>query len=225
MFLCTNANNHICDLHNSYKDCFCRQKQIKKIYDYIGHSFEGNNFNKLFSECAFIKLTNKEEQHNGFKYNTGLNTLVDKFNNEQCSNGLYFTELQYIYDWTTYGNKTMKYVRFITIPNNANVIIENHNKFKCDKFILSERIEIDKLNQVSKIKICEKCTSNKNNYRILQIKENYRIIYDIPKCELTQKMCEEASKIYPPVVIHLFDEFKSDTMKKRYTDYCRSIKK
>jgi hypothetical protein len=104
--------------------------------------FSGEQFNKLLGKRKLYKFTNKEENHNGFQYQTKHNTLdekKEKFNpTGECSaGGLYFTEEKYAYIWR--NNNT--YCRNVTIPNSALVYVE-HQKFKTNEFILGERDEL-----------------------------------------------------------------------------------
>ena len=47
------------------------------------------------SAALYFKITNAEENHNGFQYVNGLNVLEEQFNNNPnqscCAGGLYFT--------------------------------------------------------------------------------------------------------------------------------------
>jgi hypothetical protein len=107
--------------------------------------FTGEQFNKLIGERKLCKLTNKEENHNGFLYQTGHNALDEKkelFNpsGSCCKGGLYFTEQSKKNLWT-HGNS---YFRSVTIPDKALVYVES-NKFKTNQFILGAREDLGTL--------------------------------------------------------------------------------
>ena len=99
----------------------------------------GKEFNEKYPNTEFYKLTNKEEIHNSFQFKTGLNTDTVPFNpTSQCEpGGIYFTELQYVFNWVNYGVKKMAKIRKVEIPADAQVYVEKM-KFKADKIILND---------------------------------------------------------------------------------------
>ena len=103
----------------------------------------GKEFNKKYKNKTFVKLTKKDEIHNDFEFKTGLNVDIVPFNpSGSCRRGgLYFTDTKYLYKWINYDDEPMKWLRYVSIPRDANVYVEDF-KYKCDKFILSERREI-----------------------------------------------------------------------------------
>ena len=108
----------------------------------------GKEFNELYPDKTFIKLTNKDEIHNGFQFKTGLNIDTIQFNpTGECSTGgLYFCDENDVGRWIEYGNKKMTYYRVVKVLDDANIYIEEY-KFKTDKFILGEKQSIfDNLN-------------------------------------------------------------------------------
>jgi hypothetical protein len=60
----------------------------------FGKVLPGKEFNKLNKGKQLIKLTNIEENHNGFQFNTGLNIDTVPFNpSGDCKpGGIYFCE-------------------------------------------------------------------------------------------------------------------------------------
>jgi len=107
----------------------------------IGKILSGKEFNEIYKDTVFVKLTNCCEEHNGFMFRTGLNVDTVEFNpiGECSAGGIYFTEEKYIYMWTDCcGNKSVQWIRVVTIPDDARVYVEKQ-KFKADKMILSER--------------------------------------------------------------------------------------
>lgn len=65
---------------------------------------------------VYYKITNKDENHHGFQYTTGLNLLVGEFNDNIddscCAGGLYFTSIEHVFKYLDYG----VYLRKITLP-------------------------------------------------------------------------------------------------------------
>jgi hypothetical protein len=103
----------------------------------------GSEFNKAYPTTVFVKLTNETELHNGFQFTTGLNIDTQKFNpiGECSAGGLYFCEYDKFPMWIEYNGTICVNYREVKIPDDAQVYIET-NKFKADKFILSEGREI-----------------------------------------------------------------------------------
>ena len=73
----------------------------------------------------FYKITNKKERHNGYQYQTGLNKLNGKFDNNKkhscVAGGLYFTDAKNIMSYLDYG------------INLREVYLPNDKGFKCVK--------------------------------------------------------------------------------------------
>ena len=101
----------------------------------------GIDFNKKYNNIELIKLTNKNELHNGYQYITGLN--IDILDNDlnYTKKGFYFIKKSEMYKWLSYNKQSMKWMRTVSIPDDAKIII-NDNYFKCDKFILGNRENI-----------------------------------------------------------------------------------
>jgi hypothetical protein len=91
---------------------------------------------------TFYKITNYTENHNGFQYRDGLNIDTQPFGQDDfCSNGLYFYDLQYLWRYRNMGVN----VRKITLPEDAVYLEEEYydmKKYKANKIILGEKIEI-----------------------------------------------------------------------------------
>lgn len=115
-----------------------------KIIPFVGKIMTGDEFNNLFSDITFVKLTNENECHNEFQYHDGLNVDIHNFTyNENCSKGgFYFTTKENIYHWVYYGGMNMYYMRKVSLPDDAIIYIEDIDKFKVDKFILGPREKI-----------------------------------------------------------------------------------
>ena len=103
----------------------------------------GKTFNQERKGEVFVKLTNQEEIHNGFQFQTGLNVDRIPFNPMgYCQpGGIYFCSIEKLYQWLYYNQQPMCYVRLVTIPDDALIWVQE-NKFKADRMILSERQKI-----------------------------------------------------------------------------------
>ena len=104
--------------------------------------YTGIEFNQKYKDVKFVKLTNETENHNNYQFKTGLNIDTVKFRPEgTCkAGGIYFIRVANIVDWLSYNDKVMKYIRDVTVPDDAKVFDEG-DKFKADKLVLSERRE------------------------------------------------------------------------------------
>ncbi len=100
----------------------------------------GKDFNKIYPNKSFIKLTNMKENHKGHQFKTGLNVDSISFNGYgECKpGGIYFCFLENMYKWLLYSQTKMFYIRKVIIPGNALVYIKK-NKFKSDRLILDDR--------------------------------------------------------------------------------------
>ena len=110
----------------------------------IGQVLTGDEFNTLFPILStnLIKLTNDEENHNGFQFVTGINEDTVEFNPEgECKKGgIYFTDIDDFIYWIGYRYR-LKYCRKLKLLPDSKVYIETFG-FKADKIILDERVEI-----------------------------------------------------------------------------------
>lgn len=100
--------------------------------------FSGYKFKKKYRK-TFVKLTNGDENHNGFQYTTGLNVDMHPMDENECvPGGLYFTQISKKRKWAHYGGQCMCFIRRVEVPDDARVYAYD-NKFKADKIILGER--------------------------------------------------------------------------------------
>ena len=113
------------------------------IINQIGITLSGSEFNRIYKDTIFLKLTNETENHNGFQFMDGLNIDSVSFDpTGECKpGGIYFTKECEAWRWLNYNSKVMIYMRIVTIPNDANVYIEDM-KFKADKIILESKQRI-----------------------------------------------------------------------------------
>jgi hypothetical protein len=103
----------------------------------------GKEFNQDINGHQFVKLTNSSEIHHSYQFQTGLNIDSIPFDprGECRPGGIYFCSLDQLSLWLDYAPDPMFYVRFVTLPNDAQVWIEK-DKFKADRLILSDRVKI-----------------------------------------------------------------------------------
>lgn len=112
-----------------------------------GQILTGKKFKELNKGQRLVKLTNQTENHNGYKFNTGVNIDHIQFNPSKiCSaGGFYFCTFLNFHKYLRYhsNNETKKCVniRNVIIPDDAKVYIEE-DKFKVDKFLLQDPIKI-----------------------------------------------------------------------------------
>src|SRR5579872_3982327 len=102
----------------------CDNISLHKFHKHT--EISGHQFNRIFGEIEFVKLTNAIENHNNFQFQDGLNIDTIEFNpTKTCiAGGIYFVAKKYIHRWLEYNNNTMCYMRKVTIPNDARVYIE-----------------------------------------------------------------------------------------------------
>jgi len=132
--------------------------------------FDGHSFNEKYGKKVFIKLTNREENHHGYHFKTGLNIDNLPFNpSTECQlGGIYFSSLEYLSLWLNYGNPSMFYVRIVTVPNNS-IVCVGENKFKANQLILGNRQKIDDL-EVWKDNIYCLAAVQQNSYALKYVK-------------------------------------------------------
>jgi hypothetical protein len=134
-----NHTSNINSFFGHYTDD-CHVSSLMKGYIFNNHpDYKGKKF---------YKLLRKDKNHFGFRYKEGLNEDIVAFEKSgSCSGGgLYFTERKNIWRWlkiSYYGKDMLYYFCSVSIPDDANVFIEE-NKFKTNKFILgTEEIVFD----------------------------------------------------------------------------------
>ena len=87
-----------------------------------------------------FKITNRNETHNCHRYDTGLNVLKGKFNNDPnqscCTGGLYFTDVVNIFEFLDYG----VYLREVSLPtDNADFrVVKDKTKWRANMIILGK---------------------------------------------------------------------------------------
>lgn len=118
-------------------------KNKDKFIIFEGVTLTGKEFNELFADINFYKLTNRSEVHNGFKFVDGLNVDTIPFDPKCicCPGGIYFTQENSIINWLIYNNSKMRHKRLVKMPDDAKVHFES-NKLKADKLILGPRYHL-----------------------------------------------------------------------------------
>src|SRR5260221_13200643 len=92
-------------------------------------------------ETVYYKITNKEENHNGYQYQNGLNILDKPFEKiGSCvEGGLYFTDIVNIFKFLAYGC----FLREITLSSKSQWVRDpDGDKFRADMIILGTRYEL-----------------------------------------------------------------------------------
>ena len=160
---------------------------------YIGKTLKGKEFIDLFPEMSdkLAKLTNYEENHNGYIFKTGLNIDTKKFDaDKKCGYGIYFTDIYNMILWMSYMRKKvtkflnifrweneyedkMIFYRKVTLPLDCNICIESRDKFKADKIILGERMRIEDLDFWKDENFCLRCVEKHNTQIIMMYIRNY----------------------------------------------------
>ena len=117
--------------------------------------FSGHAFNRIYKDQILVKLTNSLENHNGYRFKTGLNIDSIPFNPDgECQpGGIYFCQLEDLHLWLNYSDSPIVFVRFVTIPDDALIYTEK-NKFKADRLILGNRMKIGDLKVWKDLEYC-----------------------------------------------------------------------
>src|SRR5579872_4672969 len=112
------------------------------LHDYIGKEMIGSEFNHVFNNINFLKLTNGIEKSSGLKIHDGLNIYT-----EGHDDGFWFVDKNKAYmtilDRAYCENMKYKYMRKVIIPNDATVYIAE-DYFITDKIFLGKRKLISK---------------------------------------------------------------------------------
>jgi hypothetical protein len=137
------------DINNNDNNSDNISTSDKPIWIFYGRILTGKEFKmffpKLYNSC--IKLTNAEENHNGFQFVTGINKDTSTFDSTKICGptGIYFTTLDKIPNWLEYGDKTMKYCRKVSLPDDCKVTIVDRDTIKTNIIDLGERKKIKDL--------------------------------------------------------------------------------
>ena len=103
----------------------------------------------------FYKITNENENHNGFQYVDGLNILDKPFQESgSCvPGGLYYTDEDNLYNFYQYG----VWIRVVSIPDDAKVVEDpikvGGRKWRTDKIILHDKYPLYDLGTIKKFNL------------------------------------------------------------------------
>jgi hypothetical protein len=106
----------------------------------------------MFKGMLTVKITNENENHNGFQYQTGLNILEETFQKEgSCvPGGFYFTTIDQVHNFYHYG----VHLRIVEIPDDAQVVKDpderNGIKWRSDKIILGGKYPLCDVETIKK---------------------------------------------------------------------------
>jgi ankyrin repeat protein len=91
----------------------------------------------------FFKITNTEENHNGFQYVDGLNILDKEFEEEgSCvPGGLYFTDVEHIFEFLDYGIHLREIILPFNDPN-FKCVKDEANKWRANMIILGKKYDL-----------------------------------------------------------------------------------
>ena len=96
--------------------------------------------------ATYFKITNSEEIHNGFVYTDGLNVLLEPFNNdpnESCvAGGFYFTTLEYINKFYSYGVNLREVFLPTDDPEFKMIKDPQGDKWRANKIILGKKYSL-----------------------------------------------------------------------------------
>ena len=92
----------------------------------------------------YYKITNFEENHNGFQYKDGLNILDKPFEEKgSCvRNGLYFTTLEHIQKFYCYGVNLREVHLPVDDPEFRMVMDPDGDKYRANKIILGKKYSL-----------------------------------------------------------------------------------
>ena len=166
----------------------------------IGKCYTGKEFKKLCPHTLY-RITNEDEIHNGFQYNTGLNVDTLPFNpTESCkSGGMYFFDRTQIKDYKKYAMMAYWIRQVIILEDEDSLVYVEEGKYKTNKFILNDRIRIgyDEPDQLCEmydmcINLCSRPfdAEYKENLHYLTLKKYPYFFRDHNK--RTEELCLEA---------------------------------
>jgi ankyrin repeat protein len=94
----------------------------------------------------YFKITNESENHHKFQYETGLNILVEKFNDDPnescCAGGFYFTDAKHILKFLDYGIYLREVILPTDNPDFKMIKDKDSDKYRANMIILSKRYDL-----------------------------------------------------------------------------------
>ena len=98
----------------------------------------------------YFKITNSQENHNGFQYVDGLNILIEKFNENPdhscCTGGFYFTDITNIFKFLNYGVFLREIKLPIDNPKFKMIKDKENDKWRTNLIILGKRYDLFTVN-------------------------------------------------------------------------------
>jgi hypothetical protein len=137
---------------------------------------ENNSIQLKFQHLAnklFFKITNTEENHNGFQYVDGLNILDKEFEEEgSCvEGGLYFTDIEHIFDFLDYGINLREIILPFNDPN-FKCVNDGPNKWRANMIILGKKYDLTNVDTFKYLISLEADVGTNNNFAIGWASEN-----------------------------------------------------
>jgi hypothetical protein len=137
----TKKNQIVCKIKNEDE-----MHVIKTSSNFGGNdiSINGSDFNEIYKNINFVKLTNYDCINNKFFFREGLNVDTNKFLTDRAvgEDGLYFCKEDNFIQWIFSNRSKPKYWLWdVIIPDDAKVVIMN-NSIKANKIILSNKRKI-----------------------------------------------------------------------------------
>jgi hypothetical protein len=137
----------------------------------------GSAFNANYKDKVFIKLTNSDENHKGYRFYVGLNEDVVMYDSSNPNpQGICFCEITDLVHSIGYNKMELCFVRYVRIPDNAHVFVCD-KYFRTDKIILSEKHLIEDLPDWSDESFCR--LSFGINSKTIKYIKNKKVLYDI----------------------------------------------
>jgi hypothetical protein len=123
--------------------------------------------NQMESKIRYVKILNKDLNHNSFQYKEGINIDTIPFNPKgSCSaGGLYFAKVSDIYLYFNYG----MYIADIELLPDSKVYDEG-NKLKTDKFIIKNIVKIEDSDIWNNVELCRMAIA-KDGRNLRHVKE------------------------------------------------------
>jgi hypothetical protein len=123
---------------NSFKPSYTNiafKRNFSKILQ--NRRLTGEEFNKLTTGSIHLKVLNEDLCQRGFQYKLGENVMddVSLFNDDKCSEGLHFTDTDYVNYFLDFGSRVHK----VRIPDDAEVYCFN-SKCKSTKLIIEKEV-------------------------------------------------------------------------------------
>ena len=137
----TKKNQIVCKIKNEDE-----MHVIKTSSNFGGNdiSINGSDFNEIYKNINFVKLTNYDCINNKYFFREGLNVDTNKFLTDRAvgEDGLYFCKEDNFIQWIFSNRSKPKYWLWdVIIPDDAKVVIMN-NSIKANKIILSNKRKI-----------------------------------------------------------------------------------